>query len=73
MAGSKDHTDISPDNILKTAVENLTADEQQQYEDYTAKRRRNSCRNTRWIATRRLSNMERPTSHLFYLRFKSPM
>jgi hypothetical protein len=34
MAGSKDHTDISPDNILKTAVENLTADEQQQYEDY---------------------------------------
>jgi hypothetical protein len=34
MAGSKEHTDISPDNILKTAVENLTADEQQQYEDY---------------------------------------
>jgi hypothetical protein len=34
MAGSKDHADISPDNILKTAVENLTADEQQQYEDY---------------------------------------
>jgi hypothetical protein len=34
MAGSKDHTDISPDNILKAAVESLTADEQQQYEDY---------------------------------------
>jgi hypothetical protein len=34
MVGSKDHTDISPNNILKTAVENLTADEQQQYEDY---------------------------------------
>jgi hypothetical protein len=34
MAGSKDHTGISLDNILKTAVENLTADEQQQYEDY---------------------------------------
>jgi hypothetical protein len=34
MAGSKDHTDISSDNILKTAVENLTVDEQQQYEDY---------------------------------------
>jgi hypothetical protein len=34
MADSKDHTDISLDNILKTAVENLTADEQQQYEDY---------------------------------------
>jgi DNA-binding transcriptional regulator YbjK len=34
MAGSKDHTDISPDNILKPAVESLTTDEQQQYEDY---------------------------------------
>jgi hypothetical protein len=34
MACSKDHTDISPDNILKPAVESLTADEQQQYEDY---------------------------------------
>jgi hypothetical protein len=34
MAGSKNHTDISLDNILKTAVENLTGDEQQQYEDY---------------------------------------
>jgi hypothetical protein len=34
MIGSKDHTDISPDNILKPAVESLTTDEQQQYEDY---------------------------------------
>jgi hypothetical protein len=34
MAGPKDHTDISPDNILQLAVESLTADEQQQYEDY---------------------------------------
>jgi hypothetical protein len=34
MAGSKDHTDISPDNIMKLAVESLTADEQHQYEDY---------------------------------------
>jgi hypothetical protein len=34
MAGSKDHIDISPDNILKLAIESLTADEQQQYEDY---------------------------------------
>jgi hypothetical protein len=34
MAGSKDHTDISPDNILKLAVESQTTDEQQQYEDY---------------------------------------
>jgi hypothetical protein len=34
MAGSKDHIDISPDNILKPAVESLTVDEQKQYEDY---------------------------------------
>jgi hypothetical protein len=34
MAGSKDHIDISPDNILKPTVESLTAHEQQQYEDY---------------------------------------
>jgi hypothetical protein len=34
MVGSKDHTDISLDNLLKTAAENLTAYEQQQYEDY---------------------------------------
>jgi hypothetical protein len=72
MAGSKDYTDISPANILKTTVENLTADEQQQYEHYMRQARRNSYHNTRWIATKRLSNMERPASHLFYLRFKSP-
>jgi hypothetical protein len=30
QAGSKDHTDISPNNILKSVVERLTADEQQQ-------------------------------------------
>jgi hypothetical protein len=34
MAGSKGHVDISPDNIMKPTVEGLTADEQQQYEDY---------------------------------------
>jgi hypothetical protein len=34
MTGSKDHTDISPVNILKPAIESLSADEQQQYEDY---------------------------------------
>jgi hypothetical protein len=34
MVGSKDHTDISPNNILELAVESLTNDEQQQYEDY---------------------------------------
>jgi hypothetical protein len=72
MVGSKDHTNISPDNILKLVVESLTADDQQQYEDTCVKRRRNSCHSTRWIATRKLSNMERPTSHLFYLHFKSP-
>jgi hypothetical protein len=34
MAGSKDHTYISQDNILKSAVESMMTDEQQQYEDY---------------------------------------
>jgi hypothetical protein len=34
MAGSKDHTDICPDNILKPDVESLTTEGQQQYEDY---------------------------------------
>ena len=34
MAGSKDHTDISPDNILKPAIKSPTTDEQQQYEYY---------------------------------------
>jgi hypothetical protein len=34
MVSYKDHTDISLDNILKVAVESLTIDEQQQYEDY---------------------------------------
>jgi hypothetical protein len=37
VVGSKDHTDISPDNILKPAVASLTADEQQQYKDYMHK------------------------------------
>jgi hypothetical protein len=34
MAGFKDHTDISSDNILKPSVESLTVDKQQQCEDY---------------------------------------
>ena len=34
MVGSKDHPEISTYNILKPALESLTADEQQQYEDY---------------------------------------
>jgi hypothetical protein len=37
MASSKDQPDISPDNILKLAVESLMVDEQQQYEDYMRK------------------------------------
>jgi hypothetical protein len=36
MADSKDLTYISPDNILKPDVESLTAEGQQQYEDYTS-------------------------------------
>jgi hypothetical protein len=34
MVGSKDHIDISSDNILKSVVESLTAEGQLQYEDY---------------------------------------
>jgi hypothetical protein len=34
MVGSKDHINISSDNILKPVVESLTTGEQQQYEDY---------------------------------------
>jgi hypothetical protein len=34
MAGSKDHTDIFSNNVLKPVVESLSGDEQQQYEDY---------------------------------------
>ena len=34
MVGSKDHTDISPDNILKSDIESLTVEGQQHYEDY---------------------------------------
>ena len=34
MAGSKDHTDMSPDNILKPTVQSVSTDKQQQYEDY---------------------------------------
>jgi hypothetical protein len=34
MVSSKGHIDISPNNIMKSVVESLTTDEQQQYEDY---------------------------------------
>jgi DNA replication initiation complex subunit (GINS family) len=33
MVGSKDHTDICPDNILRPAIGSLVAHEQQLYED----------------------------------------
>jgi transcription initiation factor IIF auxiliary subunit len=33
MAGSKDRTDVSLDNILRPTVENLSAEEQQLYKD----------------------------------------
>jgi hypothetical protein len=72
MAGSKDHTDIFSDYILTLVVESLTAKGQQHYEDYMLQAKENFCHNTRWIATKRLSNMERLTSHLFYIRCKSP-
>jgi hypothetical protein len=67
MVGSKDHTDISPDNILKPVVESLTADEQQQYEDYmrqakekylsqyTVDRHQKSCQT--WRDRRRVSSI----------------
>jgi hypothetical protein len=33
MVSSKDHTDISPDNIFRQAVRSLSTDEQHLYED----------------------------------------
>jgi hypothetical protein len=34
MVGSKDHTDIFPNNILEPVVESLKVEGQQHYEDY---------------------------------------
>jgi hypothetical protein len=34
MVDSKDHTNIYPDNIMKSVVESLSTDEQQQCKDY---------------------------------------
>jgi hypothetical protein len=66
MPSFKDDTDISLDNILKLVVESLTTDEQQQYEDYMRQAKEKFLSQyTRWITTRRWSNMERPTLHLF--------
>jgi hypothetical protein len=69
MVGSKDHTDISPDNILKPAVESLKVDKQQQHEDYMRQAKEKFL--SQYTMDRHLSNMEKLTSHLFYLRFKS--
>jgi hypothetical protein len=73
MASSKDHTDISPDNILKPVVESLTADEQQQYEDYMRQAKEKFLSQYTVDHHQKVVKHERPTSHLFYLRFKSPM
>jgi hypothetical protein len=34
MADSKDHSDISPSNIVKPTMENLSTEDQQEFEDY---------------------------------------
>jgi hypothetical protein len=72
MAGSKDHTDMSPDNILKPAVESLTTDEQHQYKDYMRQAKE------KFLSQYTVDNHQKvvkqgPTSHLFNLRFKSPL
>jgi hypothetical protein len=41
MVGSKNHTDISSDNILKPTVKSLTAEGQQYYEDYMRQEKEN--------------------------------
>jgi hypothetical protein len=72
MASSKDHTDISSDNILKPVVESLTTDEQQQYEDYMRQAKEKFLSQYTMDRHQKVVNMERPTSYLFCLRFKSP-
>jgi hypothetical protein len=37
MAFFKDRSDVSKDNILKPALESLSVDEQQQFQDYVKK------------------------------------
>jgi hypothetical protein len=44
MVGSKDHIDISPDNILRPATESLSADEQHLYEDLMSQMREDARR-----------------------------
>jgi hypothetical protein len=41
MAGSKDHTDIYIDNIVRSVVESLLADEQRWYENYMRQAKEN--------------------------------
>jgi hypothetical protein len=38
MTGSKDRIDISPINIMKPTLENLSAEDQHQFEDYVRQR-----------------------------------
>jgi hypothetical protein len=44
MAGSKDHNDISPDNILRSAIGSLSTNEQQIYEDLMSRMREDARR-----------------------------
>jgi hypothetical protein len=44
MTGSKDHIDISPDNILRPAIESLSVDEQQLYEEMMSRMREDARR-----------------------------
>jgi hypothetical protein len=71
MAGSKDHTDISPDNILKPAIKSPTTDEQQQYEDYMCQTKEKFLSQYMVDRHQKVVKHAIPTSHLFYLRFKS--
>jgi hypothetical protein len=34
MVGSKDHSDISPSNIVKATMENLLTKDQQEFQEY---------------------------------------
>jgi hypothetical protein len=34
MTGSKDHTEGSPNNIMNSTLENLSAEEQHEFKDY---------------------------------------
>jgi hypothetical protein len=72
MVGSKDQTVIFPDNILKPAVESLTADEQEQYEDYMRQAKEKFLSQYTVDRHQKVIEHGEPMSYLFYLRFKSP-